>query len=179
MANRTLLMALAIAAVSCNAPDRAPSPGAPAHRLYWHDGLAFGFEVPPGWLEQQEGDALVFSGPRDTTAHFTTLVLQVVDANGRDPSAALEEVRSASTERYPFTWIERRPDFVAGRRAARYVFEVELHESVRRKLGLLIDIDDYLVDLSYAATPELFAIGIPAFEHARSTFRVETRPQAR
>lgn len=182
MIPRTSFVVLALAAAACSEPEHAPHQHASEHRLYWHDGLAFGFEVPATWVEHQEGDALVFSGTRDTTAYFTTLVLQVVSnerTDDQDLKTVLEEIVGPTMARHPFSWIEQSPDLIAGRPAARYVFEVELHESLRRKQGLIIDIGDHLVDLSYAATPELYSAGIPIFEHARATFRLENDPRSR
>ncbi|MEE8408104.1 MAG: hypothetical protein V3T05_00735 [Myxococcota bacterium] len=173
MLSRTLL-ALAVAALigGCRGDEPASSQASQATRLYTHQGLGVSFELPRAWEERLEGDALVFSGKTGNPDHFTTVTVQIVPRRDTGLLEALDAA-VAPVVNYPgFAWQHREPVIIAGRPAVRYGFRVELHESQRMKHGLLVDTGRHFIDLAYAAPREIFASGIPVFEHLITTLQV-------
>jgi hypothetical protein len=153
--------------------ERKPGPW-----LYHHDATGVSFELPPGWAVTESGAALVFSGPAGSPDYFTTVTLQAaLRTDDQTLDEALAAAHAELTQLPQFAWHFREPALVATRPALRYGLQVELHESLRLKHGVLFDASGTIVNLVFAGTPEVFSTGLPIFEHVLGTVAVvDTTP---
>jgi hypothetical protein len=139
--------------------------------LFHHDVTGVGFELPASWRTTDSGPVLVFSGPPKTDSYFTTITYQAVPQE-EDLEAALLRAHARIATLPRFAWHLRDPIALGTRPALRYGFQVELHESLRWKHGVLFPASGTLVNLTYSATPDLFAGGISVFEQVLATLAV-------
>ena len=172
----TFLLALTALVISC----AGPPPGDPAPRswLFHHDATGVSFELPASWRATESERALVFSGPERSPSYYTTITFQAaLSDSDRTLGDALAAAHADLAELPQFAWHFREAALVATRPALRYGLQVELHESVRVRHGVVFDASGTVVDLAYAGTPEVFDSGLPAFEHVLATVAVvDTAP---
>jgi len=145
---------------------RPPPPPQPfPTETFTDDGLGVTLELPPHWLHSRHGTSHIFSGPADDPSYYTTITLQ-----GLPKEATLDEALARAfaplADRTTLHWQPHEPAMVDGHAALRYALHFELHETMRRKAGVLVDASDAFVDLSYAATDELFPLSVAAFDHS-------------
>jgi hypothetical protein len=167
----TLVCVCACAGAQTAADEESPT------WLFHHDATGVSFDLPQAWQITRPGSALVFSGPAESPAYYTTITMQAL----LDTEQPLDEVLTAAygdlADLPQFAWHFREPAVTACRPGLRYGLQAEVHESLRFKHGVLFDASGTVVDLSYAATPELFFDGLPVFEHALATLAVvDTTP---
>jgi hypothetical protein len=170
----TFLTAVLLACGCASNPpavDNGPEPW-----LYHHDATGVSFELPKEWTSES-GGALVFSGPAETPGYYTTVTLQAALRDDETLDEALIAAHAALTQLPQFAWHFREPALVDTRPALRYGLQVELHESLLFKHGILFDASGTIVNLVFAGTPEMFPAGLPVFEHVLSTLAVvDTTP---
>jgi hypothetical protein len=162
---------LGVALCACSGGDADAPAAAPTPRVFSDERTGLSFELPADWEHTRLGSSHVFSGPSRRDTYYTTVTVQIVEGRtaldaGRDGAldAALEAAYHDVAALESFRWELREPVSVAGRPGLRYSAHFDLHETPRRKSGLLLDTGGRLVDISYASTPELFPLGLPAFE---------------
>jgi len=150
----------------------------PGPWLYHHDATGVSFELPTTWTVTDSGAALVFSGPNGSPDYYTTVTFQAaLRTDDQTLDEALATAHAELTQLPQFAWHFREPALVATRPALRYGLQVELHESLRFKHGVLFDASGTIVNLVFAGTPEVFATGLPVFEHVLATVAVvDTTP---
>ncbi len=160
--SQTVVASLALACATLIACDQ-PAPAAPpTTRVFSDELLGLSFELPADWRHERIGQRHIFSGPEGTDLFFTTVTLQPLGP-GEKLDVALSRAYESALGYRGFAWERREPTTVAGRPALRYGVTFELHEKQRRKSGVVLDSGEQLLDLSYGATTELFATGLPAF----------------
>lgn len=165
-------------ALSCQKPPREAS--APPETVFEHPGLGVSFAVPSDWVRQNEGSAIVFSGPEGSPAFYTTLTLQTSPegaAADPDDTMLLERVLEHSysaleSDRTP-RFVGRSPARVAGVEALRYFVSFDLHERDRLRAGVLLRVRSSIVDVSYTAPAERFGDNLHVFERALATLRID------
>lgn len=146
-----------------------------ASRTYLDSDAGVLFELPTGWIETHEGAARVFSGPMGHDTYYTTIALQAVAGAPLKLDLALEQAFEPLATLPQFGWDARDVTVADGYPSLRYTVQFELHETLRRKTGLLLVKPPYVIDLSYAATDDLFAQGIPVFENLLDSLTLAPR----
>jgi len=165
------LLVVALELSACSIEPRGTT-AAPDEWLFVDDTLGVAFEVPARWRSHWDGHAVVFAGEVQEPTFFTTLSLQA-EPDRRQPLAdALRDMVEPLLNQRRFALWSETPCIVASRPALAYRVELELHESPRWRVGVIFPTSGFLVDLAYAATPELFPVGVTAFEHALASFSV-------
>lgn len=130
--------------------------------------LGISFEVPRGWTRHHEGRAQVLSGPAGDATFFTTIALQQAPS-GSDLSATLTEMYEPLRQQPRFAWSWKQPGVVNTFTVLHYRLEFELHESMRRKAGLLVQLPNRRIDVSYGAPSSLYPLGLPAFDQVSAS----------
>jgi hypothetical protein len=161
--------------VGCDRDVTAPATPPYAGRLFCQETLGVCFEIPSDWHRDVDGAALTFAGPRGTDDFYTVLSLQGMPDAGEPLDLVLDTIYAGFATGRRFQWIAREPLFVSGRPALAYSLELDLDESARRRVGLLVAGDEMLVDLAYSAVPSLFWNNLSAYLQAQDTLAITGR----
>lgn len=161
-----VLNALSCHFLACQQPDDARAPP-PTTRRIENEQLGLALSLPLTWQGQKRSGAHVFSGPKGSQAYFTTITLQAARPGAPTLREALTvsfaDLRSTSSD---FRWAARNATNIDGHAALAYEVRFKLHDKRRRKSGVLIDRGDHVLDVSYAATSELYPRELPTFQAA-------------
>jgi len=161
--DKAALAAICLCAGGCQKPP--PAPSEPAGTVFRDDQYGLSMEVPRGWVHTRTGQSShVFSGPKGGDSFYTTITLQLVEPH--EPLDVALERAYAAAALDDFAWERREPTTLDGKPALRYGVRLVLHETPRRKAGVLVDTGTRLIDISYGSTAELFDEGLPAFDTA-------------
>jgi hypothetical protein len=163
---------LSLAAAGCDAGVAHLAAPADLSRLFCDVTLGVCFDVPETWQGDVDGTALTFAGPSGTDDFYTVLSLQGTPDPGLPLDLILDTTYAAFATGRRFQWFAREPHFVAGRPALAYGLELDLDESARRRIGLLIAGDGMLVDLAYSAIPSFFWRNLPTFLRAEDSLTI-------
>lgn len=170
---RPALLALVLSCCRCVAAEPAVVVDHPVQQVVYTDELGLGFELPSDWTSEREGEAWVYAGPAGSHAFYTPLSIQAVHA----PDAALDAFLEATYADAELLQDARLgvmiPLIVGDRLALAYDVSFELYEQPRRRIGVLLPLPPFVVDVSYAAVQELFPGSVAVFEHALSTLYIE------
>ena len=159
-----LTTSMVLVAVGCQ--RQAPRDLEIESQLITDDTLGVSLELPPLWLTSYEGTALVISGPADSSAYYTTISVQRAPSSANGLGEQLMEAYSPAAELSGFQWTHREPRVVGAFAAIGYSLRFDLHETPRRKMGVLVAGPRGPLDISCGAPDDLFIESIPVFEHA-------------
>jgi hypothetical protein len=166
--------ALALLA-ACSA---SPAPDPVDRRTFVHDRLGIAFALPHDWEEVGAPMASIFSGPPGGDTYYTTIALQARSLPNPKLDAALAEQMQAVQNLPRFAWHDHTLLWIDGRLAVGYTVQFELHETLRCKTGLLFGQGDAVVDLSYNAPADLFALSIATYQDVLDSLTVAKLPGA-
>jgi hypothetical protein len=155
--------ALAAACQTSGAPDTDGG------TYFADDRYGLAFVMPAGWSHRAHGSSHVFAGPDGPTS-YTTLTVQGLPAASLDE--ALERAYGDLDGVDGFGWDLREPVSLAGRPALRYALHFDLHETPRRKAGVVLDTGRAVVDVSYAGPDAIFPLALDVYEDALATLSV-------
>lgn len=178
------LAALWLSCLACSGSDTRPAPAPPSRAIVLAE-IGLALEVPADWSAETNGHVTVIAGPEGSDAYFTPIVVQTVVAEPVEapevgppegPSQLLDVLRRAYSHATAITeprWGEHAPTVVADRLALSYEVRFELFEKQRRRVGVLIDLPPYVVDVSYAGPEELFMAQLPSYLDAVASLTIE------
>lgn len=155
-----------LASLGCSELETHQTPTSAPSTFFEIDGFSLGFEVPANWKRARLARGYAFTGPGDLA--FTPLVVQA-RRSGAPVEAALEQLAQPVEDFPNFAWVEKSPVAVGGVLAVRYEMTFDLHETTRRRHGVVLPIKEGLVDLAVTGNQPLMVSALPFFDRAINT----------
>ncbi len=138
-----------------------------------HEEAGVAVAVPPNWHTQRATTGVVAGGEEGSPAYYTTLAIQAVRPA---PNARFADILRAAYE-HPAIGDSMPPRYepcVAGDVLGLcYSIEMTVFAEPRRRLGVLLDLAPYVVDVSFTAPAADYADHVDVFERALATLYVE------
>jgi hypothetical protein len=166
-----LLLATCTAVLGC-AP-RGPAPSWPHEGTLLHEEAGVAIAVPPNWLTTRSTTGMVAGGEPGTPAYYTTLSIQALRPPAKATFAELLRAayeHPAITDNYPAAMVPCVADDALG---ACYAVSFTLFAEPRRRVGVLIDLGSYVVDVAFTAPAADFADHVDVFERVLATLTIE------
>lgn len=138
-----------------------------------HEEAGVAVAVPPNWHTTRATTGVVAGGEEGSPAYYTTLTIQALRPGEK---ARFAELLRAAYE-HPAIGDSMPPTYspcVAGDTLGLcYAVSFTLFAEPRRRLGVLLDLAPYVVDVSFTAPAADYADHVDVFERALMTLYVE------
>jgi len=137
------------------------------HRLH--------FRLPKAWQATQQGTAQIYAGPKNTSDYYTTLGFQPFASSDLSLRESLEAAYEKEKEFQAILWHQREKIEQNTLPALRYKVEFLFYEMSRVRTGILLDLGQQLLDISYTAPKDMFESNQNIFEQVLKELEVAKR----
>lgn len=135
------------------------------------------FALPTNWVEEQTDHQRIFSGPAGSPEYLTTITVQQVSTQWhQSPRAALDQILKRSTDFRPRS-LTTYSTVLTGTQAVHpalwYSIELRHHREHFRRTGILIAVDEKLLEIQYTAPTTAYTLSHPVFENLVASLSIE------
>lgn len=138
-----------------------------------HEEAGVAVTVPPNWYTVRATTGVVAGGEEGSPAYYTTLAIQVIrpaqKARFADILRSAYELPAINDSMPP----HYEPCVAGDVLGLCYAVEMTVFAEPRRRLGVLLDLEPYVVDVSFTAPASDYADHVDVFERALDTLYVE------
>ena len=130
------------------------------------------------WQETQQGTAKIYAGPKDTSDYYTTIGVQPFASSDLGLQESLEAAYEKEKEFQSILWHQRETVQQKTLPALRYKVEFLFYEMPRVRTGILLDLGQQLLDISYTAPKDMFDSNQNIFEQVLKELEVIPKQDA-